>query len=331
MKSTKHAPKLDEILAHVQGSMDRVDVRLSEISIPEGGSTLGAVLKFSLGDSGKRIRPAIVLLSSAAFGRSSDAVIGLAAATECLHSATLVHDDIVDGADSRRGRKAVHLMWSQAAAVLSGDFLFAAAADLVAALGRPRIVRMFADTIMKMCRSEFGSPDVREGSDGMLAGYLLKIEGKTASLFALCCEASAELADAGESAVAAMRGYGTNLGLAFQITDDVLDVMGDEIDTGKPAGNDLRQGLLTLPAIYFLNNGAAEGSLVRRIIDRPTTTDTELRQAIWEMRESGAVEQAMADAGSFAEKARHFIADLPAGTNRTALEDLTHYVINRLS
>ena len=331
MKSTRHAPKLAEILSHVQDSMSRVDARLSAISAPESGSTLGAVLKFSLGDTGKRIRPAIVLLSSAAFGRSDDAAIGLAAATECLHSATLVHDDIVDGADSRRGRKAVHVMWSQAAAVLSGDFLFAAAADLVASLERPRIVRMFADTIMKMCRSEFDAPSFRAGSDGMLEDYLLKIEGKTASLFALCCEASAELADAGEPALAAMRGYGTNLGLAFQITDDVLDVMGDENDTGKPVGNDLRQGVLTLPAIHFLNDHRADGSLIRRVIDQPAGSDRELRRAIWEIRESGAIEHAMADAESYAEKARGFLAPLPAGRNRAALEDLTHYVINRLS
>ena len=107
--------------------------------------------------------------------------------------------------------------------------------------------------------------------------------------------------------------------------------MGDENDTGKPVGNDLRQGVLTLPAIHFLNDHRADGSLIRRVIDQPAGSDRELRRAIWEIRESGAIEHAMADAESYAEKARGFLAPLPAGRNRAALEDLTHYVINRLS
>ena len=331
MSSTRHAPALDEILVGVQGSMVRVDARLAGISIPESGSILGAVLEFSLQHAGKRIRPSLVLLASAVFGRSSDAVIQLAAATECLHSATLVHDDIVDGADSRRGRKAVHLMWSQAAAVLSGDFLLAMAADQVAGLGRPRIVRMFADTIMKMCRSEFVALDVQGGSDEMIQEYLSKIEGKTASLFALCCEASAELADAGQEALDAMQGYGLNLGIAFQITDDILDLVGDENDTGKPVGNDLKQGLLTLPAIYFLKLSESNGSMLQRVIGNPGLSDDELPEAITAINESGSIEQAMGDAESFAKKAQEHAAQLPAGPNRVALEELTHYVLNRLS
>ena len=331
MKSANPAMQLAEILGQVQNSMERVDGRLSEVSVPESGTTLGTVLEFSLGGVGKRIRPAIVLLSSAVYGRSSEAVIELAAATECLHAATLVHDDIVDGADYRRGRDSVHLVWSQAAAVLSGDFLFAAAADLVAGLGRPRIVRMFADTIMKMCRSEFGGPELTDAPKKRLENYFSKIEGKTASLFALCCEASAELADAGGPARAAMRGYGTNLGIAFQIADDLLDVVGDESDIGKPAGNDLRQGLLTLPVIYFLNNGSAEGSLVHRVIDQSAGEEIEVRQATGEIRDSGAIEHALADAELFAERARRFAAELPIGASRAALEDLTYYVIHRLS
>src|SRR3990170_3627885 len=150
MKSTGRTAAIDSIVSPVAAAMGRVDSRLTSLSFPEQGTTLGAVLKFSLAHAGKRLRPALVLLTAGAYGRSSEAGIDLAAATECLHSATLIHDDIVDGAGSRRGKPAAHVMWSYPAAVLSGDFLFGVAADLVASIGRPILVRMFADTIMEM-------------------------------------------------------------------------------------------------------------------------------------------------------------------------------------
>lgn len=331
MNTTKSATTLAEILEPVAGWVERGNRRLADVARRESGTPLGSILEFAIEANGKRVRPALVFLSSGLFGEIGDDAVDLAAAAECLHSATLIHDDIVDGSDSRRGRKSVHLNWSEGAAVLAGDYLFAAAADLVARLGRPRIVSLFAETIMRMSRSEFDAPSIESDPDRMMGAYVAKIEAKTASLFGLCCEAAAELAGRPPEDQKALREYGLNLGNAFQVADDILDVTGDAGVTGKPVGSDLQQGLLTSPTIHFLRSNIGRESSVARFFENGAPDGAVLDLALAELDESGAVLSAQADADRFGRYARQRLANLPDGACARALEGLTHYVASRAS
>ena len=329
MGATRSATTLADILDPVAGWIDRGNDRLAEVSRWESGTALGAILNFSIEASGKRVRPALVFLASELFGDVDAGAVDLAAASECLHSATLIHDDIVDGADSRRGRDAVHVNWSEGAAVLAGDYLFAVAASLVGGLDHPRIMTLFAETIMRISRSEFEEPTYGPNAERMMGDYVAKIEAKTASLFGLCCEAAAVLAGADEARQRDLRAYGLNLGNAFQIADDILDVTGDAGVTGKPVGGDLQRGLLTSPAIHFLQIPGSGSSAVARFFVNGAPDEDTLHEALGELDGSGAVASARADASRFGQKARDRLAAFPDGPFVRALEGLTHYVVSR--
>ena len=264
---------------------------------------LEEVLQAVLIGPAKRLRPALALHAAQIVDGRPDDVAKLAAATEVLHSATLVHDDIVDSSAERRGRPAVHVTWSQKIAVLAGDYLFAAAADLVAQLDRPAIVRLFAATIHDMSVSEFVIPTYDGNVDIARRQYLEKIGHKTASLFALACDATAALADAPASEREALRDLGWSLGMAFQITDDILDISGSVSETGKPVGTDLRAGLVTLPSILYLRDEPSGGGPVEAVLAGRTTDDDAVARALDAIKASGAVEEAAGVAGSYAARA----------------------------
>lgn len=329
MGPTSSATTLADILDPVAGWIDRGNDRLADVARRESGTALGTILSFAIDASGKRIRPALVFLASELFDRVDDGAVDLAAASECLHSATLVHDDIVDGADSRRGRDAVHVNWSEGAAVLAGDYLFAAAAGLVGGLNDPRIMTLFAETIMRISRSEFDEPTYGPNAERMMGDYVAKIEAKTASLFGLCCEAAAVLAGGNEDRQSDLRAYGLSLGNAFQIADDILDVTGDADVTGKPVGSDLQQGLLTAPTIHFLQIPGSDSSVVARFFADEVRHPAPLDEALAELDRSGAVASARADAARFGQEARDRLAAFPDGPFVQALEGLTHYVVSR--
>ena len=320
---------LGDILAGVQDRLGEVEDLLAASARAPDLPLLEAVLTSILAGPAKRLRPALVLLICDLFGMRGEGPVKLAAGTEVLHSATLVHDDIVDSAVARRGKPAVHAAWSQKVAVLSGDFLFASAADLVAQLDRPRIVRLFADTIQQMSRSEFLAPAYGGDPQAARGQYLAKIGGKTASLMALSCDAAADLAGADAAQCQAAHEYGWSLGIAFQIVDDILDVSGQSYETGKPVGSDLRQGQLTLPVILYLSGGTAEDSVVRRVLDGRASGDEDVAQALRLLRESGAIAEARRVAVSYAQRSWRALDGLPAGPSLEALRDLVVYATER--
>ena len=264
----------------------------------------------------KRLRPTLALLVAETVGGHPQDVVKLAAATEILHCATLVHDDLVDGADERRGRPAVHVAWSQKVAVLAGDYLFASAADLVAQLDRPPIVRLFAATIRDMARSEFIFPDWDADGDATERQYLEKIGHKTASLFAHACESVATLADVSSSECEALRELGWNVGMAFQITDDILDIRGFTAETGKPIGTDFRAGLITLPVILYLRCEPPSASHVRAVLSGCARDDADVAEALEAISTSSALDEAVVIARGFADRAISALARVrpaPAG------------------
>src|SRR5437868_15181574 len=243
------------------------------------------------------LRPTLVFLSSR-FGPSVDreVVLSLAESLELVHTASLVHDDIVDRAELRRNIQTVNAKWNDDVALIIGDYLFAKAYALAAVLPKPEVIAIVAQTVFALCDGELNEVTATRAMPSE-PSYMERIELKTASLYAACCQGAALLADAEPEHVAALGAYGTSLGLAFQITDDVLDVAGDEADFGKAVGRDLAEGMATLPMIYAVDE-TDDPVLGARIV-APGKSPGEMRELLRIIRESGGIERAREKALSF--------------------------------
>jgi heptaprenyl diphosphate synthase len=233
--------------------MQAVEARLQEISSEHAG-TLGAHAWHVIRAGGKRLRPLLVILCSSIDDPSCQPLIDMAAAAELIHTASLIHDDIIDRSDSRRSVPTLNHLHGNHTAVLAGDFLFALAFGLLTRSRCPEALALMADAVQAMCQAEIEQKESLFQFSLTESMYLRRIEKKTAALLAACCGAGALAGGLEPEAVASLASYGRNLGLCFQITDDLLDFTGDSADLGKPAGSDLAQGILTLPVIYLLQN-----------------------------------------------------------------------------
>ncbi|MBI3522406.1 MAG: polyprenyl synthetase family protein [Chloroflexi bacterium] len=312
--------------APVEAELDELRRRLATVG--DGGHpTFQAAVRHLFGSSGKLLRPTLVFLS-ARFGPTDDreTVINLAQSLELVHTASLVHDDIVDRAELRRNVPTVNATWNDDVALIVGDYLFAKAYALAAVLPKPEVIAMVAQTVFALCDGELGEVTAAPQLPSE-AAYFERIELKTASLYAACCQGSALLADAEPEHVAALGAYGTNLGLAFQITDDVLDLVGDETEFGKAVGQDLAEGMATLPMIYAASNG--DRDLAARIV-APGKSDDEVRELLRTIRASGGVERARAKALELHDAATRALTGLPARPERDALRDLADFVVSRV-
>jgi geranylgeranyl pyrophosphate synthase len=278
-------------------------------------------------DAGKRLRPTLVILVSKLYGRPSPAFERLAAAIEMLHTATLIHDDVLDDAALRRGRKTLHTTWPVAAAVLAGDYLLAEAVSLVAELADARIVRILADTLRVMCSGEIADVfNVHSAAEARRA-YYASIKAKAASLFAASSQMAGILADASAEQVVALHLFGWELGIAFQIVDDVLDFVGTESQLGKQVGSDLRQGLVTLPSLCYLE--ASQGENAVQTVLSGTRDEEHLAAAVQGILASGAIESAMAEAREHAARSKAALRALPDSRWRRILADLPERVLAR--
>ncbi len=282
-----------------------------------------------LGRGGKRLRPAISLLAARFHPCDISGVLSIAAAAETLHTATLVHDDVIDGAILRRGAETLNAAWSHGATVLAGDYLFAISADFAAECANPRVIRIFSHTLMTICDGElrqlFSALNWQQPKDD----YYYRIFAKTASLFQSAAETGAILSGVSEEVVQALRTYGNSFGMAFQIVDDVLDFIGDESTMGKAAGSDLRQGTLTLPTFYFLQNDPRAADLVAIVQRARANGGGGIEQAIALIRDSDAIEAAKAEAHQFVAQAHASLSILPATPARDALASLADFVVDR--
>ncbi|MBN1977815.1 MAG: polyprenyl synthetase family protein [Anaerolineae bacterium] len=314
-------PLLEPIRPDLERSM-----RLLLETLAQVGEPFGSELRY-LVEGGKCVRPALVVLVGRLFSAEAVPFHKLAAAVEVLHTATLIHDDLVDGAALRRGRETLHTSWPAGVTVLVGDALLAQTAALVARLGRPRILEVFAEALCAMSAGEIGqllsAGESRYGREG----YYRRIEAKTASLCAAATEMAAILAEAEEVQIAALRRFGWELGIAFQIADDVLDFVGDEAQLGKPAGSDLRQGLVTLPVICHLEQ-AGDDAAVEAVL-AGQRDEGHVRAAVEAIRASGAVDAALDEARSHARQAREALAAFPDGDSRRVLLALADYAVER--
>jgi len=313
--------------ALVEGELRELERRLRGVGLG-AHPTFEAAVAHLFGSSGKLLRPTLVFLS-ARFGPTEDreVVLNLAQSLELVHTASLVHDDIVDRADVRRNVPTVNATWDDDVALIVGDYLFAKAYALAAVLPKPEVIAIVAQTVFALCDGELGEV----ASPPRLlteAAYLERIELKTASLYAACCQGAALLADAEPVHVAALGAFGTNLGLAFQITDDVLDLVGDEADLGKEVGRDLAAGMATLPMIYAAADG--DGNELAGRIVAPGKSESEVRELLRAIRASGGVERARATAVSFHRAAVGALAVLPDRPERAALGEVADFVVSRV-
>jgi geranylgeranyl pyrophosphate synthase len=289
--------------------------------------SLDAAIEHLLSSGGKRIRPTLVLLAGGMLGADRDHLITLAASIEMLHTATLVHDDLIDGSLLRRGIPTLNAKWSPGATVLTGDYIFARAAHLAAAIGSQELMVIFARTLMTIVNGEI-SQLFGPRSDDTRQEYIDRIYAKTASLFEVATEGSAILCARSKATIASMKSFGYNIGIAFQIMDDVLDFIGDQDQIGKPVANDLRQGVITLPALCYLESNPNHGTL-REMLLRGEMDNDELDHLIDEIRASSAIEKALDQAREFVAAGEAQLDDMPASPERDALYDLAQYIANR--
>ncbi|AFC87323.1 polyprenyl synthetase family protein [Frateuria aurantia] len=281
-----------------------------------------------IASGGKRLRPMLHILAAHTAGYVGEDHIKLAAVIEFIHTSTLLHDDVVDESDLRRGRKTANALWGNAASILVGDFLYSRSFQMMVELDSPRIMRILADTTNTISEGEvlqllnIGNADVAE------AAYLAVIERKTAVLFAAASELGAVLGDMPESQVQALRRYGMALGYAFQIADDLLDYMSDASTLGKNIGDDLAEGKPTLPLIYAMEGAAPELlETLRHAVEQGGLTS--LDEIILAIQNSGALERTRAVALKYAAQAHEALAELPPSEWRDALAALADYAVSR--
>jgi heptaprenyl diphosphate synthase component 2 len=279
---------------------------------------------------GKLLRPTLVFLA-ARFGRRSDreVVINLAESLELVHTASLVHDDVVDRAALRRNVPTVNAKWNDDIALIVGDYLFAKAYALAAVLPDPQVIAIVAQTVFALCDGELGEITAGRGLPGEQT-YLDRIELKTASLYAACCQGAALLTEADPEHVASLGAFGTNLGMAFQITDDVLDLVGDETDFGKMVGRDLLEGMPTLPMIYAVAEQDGKGANLAARILAPAKTAADVRSLLDDIRRSSGPERARQRAFAFHDAAVRALAGLPDRAEREALREIADFVVSRV-
>jgi len=292
----------------VRDDLGRVEALLRMRS-PEQHEAIGMALDHLVGGGGKRFRPTLVLLSANLCGADMDRAVFIAAAVEMLHTATLVHDDLIDGSLMRRGMETLNTHWSPGATVLTGDYVFARAAYLASQACNVQLMQCFAETLMDICTGEVQQIFNGRGSRVSRREYERRIRAKTASLIAMSAKAGAILAGAEEEATEALRTYGERLGLAFQIVDDVLDFVADEETLGKPVGSDLRQGLVTLPLLLFLEAEPDHPGVCRVL--QESLSEEVVQEAVRAVAGSPAIERALEVARWHADRAKQALDGIP--------------------
>ncbi|MEO7067820.1 MAG: polyprenyl synthetase family protein [Rhodanobacter sp.] len=308
-------------------AMQRVDALIRQ-RLSSDVVLINQIADHIIASGGKRLRPTLHVLSAGAAGYRGEQHIKLAAVIEFIHTSTLLHDDVVDESDLRRGRKTANALWGNAASVLVGDFLYSRSFQLMVELDDMRIMRILADTTNTIAQGEvlqllnIGNADVSEAS------YLAVIERKTAVLFAAATELGGVLGKLPAAQTDALRRYGMELGYAFQIADDLLDYVSNPNTLGKNIGADLAEGKPTLPLIYALENANQQQAQTLRHVIEHGGVDS-LDDIIVAIRESGALERTSQRAQAHANAARDALTVLPASPYRDALAALADYSVQR--
>lgn len=304
-------------LADAMEEVQKAICDINDVSYPP----LAEMVHYVFEQPGKQIRPALVLLATKLRPVNFMSVVSLAAAVETLHSATLIHDDLVDESSLRRGRKTVNTFWGAGATVLAGDYIFARSAAFMVATGSLAVVRLFSEALKALVDGELRQSFASRRVIPSREDYLFRIRCKTASLFALSTEASGALVGAPTAEVDALKAYGLNIGLAFQIVDDIQDLVGSERDLGKPVRSDLQKGTITLPVCYF-SAAQPEHPALRSYLSSAEPDEEVVTRLANAICESGAVRQTLADATYYALRAVDVIEKVPDFPGRATMREL---------
>ncbi len=319
--------KYHEMLKVIHSDLAYVETELEKYALTSK-TLLGESSNYLLRAGGKRLRPALVLLAGKFFNYFLERLGPLAVAIELIHMATLVHDDVIDGASTRRGIPTVRAQWGDSIALYTGDYLFSQALLLVAEHGNEQVARILADVSLKMCEGEIEQIETIGKLDLGVRTYLRRIKRKTALLFSSCCLIGALASDAPPPVARYLKNYGYYLGMAFQITDDILDFVGSEKIFGKPVGSDLRQGIITLPVIYALKD-QIWGPRLKQIILAENKKESEWEEILRLVEASGALNFAQKLGNQYLAKAKEQLLFLPDLPPRRILAAMTDFIGNR--
>lgn len=311
----------------ISGELEKVEdlmIRDLESENPE----LTEMCRYVIASGGKRLRPALCLLSyGAAGGRDMSSPIKIGAAFEIIHSATLIHDDINDQGEIRRGRKTLHKEYTVSKAIIAGDYMFAMGFRLLAAEA-PHIVDYIVDASASMGAGEFVQKDFEHASSVREEDYIRIITGKTAKLFEASSKSGAAVANADSTMLDALGNFSATIGLAFQIVDDTLDVTGDPHNTGKAVGTDLLEGKPTLPVIYAMED-PVHGPRLVELFEKTDVTLDDVREALTLIHSTDSVDRCLAKARAYVDEARGYLGIVPESIYKSALLSLADYIVSR--
>ncbi|WP_028969851.1 polyprenyl synthetase family protein [Sphingomonas sp. URHD0057] len=326
---SERQPSLDALMALVGNDMNGVNAVILErmqskvALIPELAGHL-------IAGGGKRMRPMLTLACAALLGYPGTRHHKLAAAVEFIHTATLLHDDVVDGSGMRRGKRTANLIWGNPASVLVGDFLFSRAFELMVEDGSLKVLRILSHASAVIAEGEVDQLTAQRRIDTDEEHYLSIIGAKTAALFAAACRVAPVVAEADEDAEFALESFGKNLGIAFQLTDDVIDYASDAATMGKGVGDDFRDGKMTLPVILAYARGdAEERDFWRAAMGGERQSDADLAHAIALLRSSGALDDTIEHARQYGRRAIDALAKFPASKARSALVEAAEFAVAR--
>jgi octaprenyl-diphosphate synthase len=325
----KSSLALSQIFESIREDLERVDREFAR-HVESQVELIPTIGKYIQTSGGKRMRPAVLLMAGRLTGYTGDRAVLYAAVVEFIHTATLVHDDIIDDSELRRGRLAVHSRWGNDITVLLGDYLYIKSMAMALTHDTLDLVRLLCDVTLRMIEGELyqltknGDPDITEEQ------HFDIIRRKTAYLFGGCAQIGGMLGKVDKAGEQALQEYGFNLGIAFQLVDDLLDFTGDASTLGKPIGGDLREGKMTLPLIHLLAQGNEVGErIVRDIIASRTTTDEQWSELLRALKDHRSIDYAYRRASEFAERAKKPMYVFPPSAERDALLALPDYVVSR--
>ncbi|MGV6850357.1 MAG: polyprenyl synthetase family protein [Marinibacterium sp.] len=322
----------DRLAAEVADDMNAVNGLIRDRMASRHAPRIPEVTAHLVGAGGKRLRPMLTLAAARMCGYEGPDAIKLAATVEFIHTATLLHDDVVDESAQRRGRPTANLLWDNKSSVLVGDYLFSRSFQLMVETGNLRVLDILADASATIAEGEVLQLTAAQDLGTSEATYLQVARGKTAALFAAACEVGGVIAGVPETQVRALRSYGDALGIAFQIADDLLDYEGEAAATGKNVGDDFRERKLTLPVIRAVAHAdAAERAFWVRTIENGQQQDGDLDTALSLLNKYDTLTSTRRTAEEWSDRAREALAALPEHPVRGIFQDLADYVVGRLN
>lgn len=322
---------LDRLAALLRDDMKRVNAVIME-KMQSEVPLIPRLAGYLIASGGKRIRPLLTLACTRLYGHEGSRPYGLAAAVEFIHTATLLHDDVVDESAQRRGKESANIVFGNKASVLVGDFLFSRAFQLMTEDGSLDVLKILSTASAVIAQGEVMQLATTGNVETTMEQYLQVIRAKTAALFAAACEIGPVIAEQDGNAAAALCEYGMNMGIAFQIADDVLDYAADEKTLGKTVGDDFREGKMTAPVLIALREAdGAERAFWLRALKDLEQDDGSLSEAQALLRRRGAFEKGLEMAETYAEKARLALAEAPDCRIRSTLDDLAAFAVSRAS